>query len=1576
LGVTFCCTGAVHRNLPTRRNTVKKTTLAAVIISVCVVVSSAGLGAKPPAGKAGCKMLLQRRAMGANGKVIVKQSAETWDPAKTAIVVCDMWDRHWCKGATRRVAEMAGHMNGTVAMARKRGMLIIHAPSSCMGAYKDRPARKRAQAAPKAANLPPWIAGWSGKLASEKNAVWPIDQSDGGCDCQPRCRSGRAWRSQIDTIQISDSDAITDSGVDVWNLLTQRGIDNVIVMGVHTNMCVIGRPFGLRNLKRAGKNVVLMRDLTDAMYNPRRSPNVSHFKGTDLVIAYIETYVCPTITSAAITGKAPFRFRNADKAATRPAPVPAAPKVSGKVVGVDIGIAGHPVEPGWVPWTQTNSLRLSTGFDPDFTVQLNGGLDWRDRGDKPGSPRYERVVRDGYKTSAGNIRLTFKGLARGGYRLVLYSCDLLLNGTGNKGEFDVLLNGKTVLRRQGSVARGRAGEAALPPIALKSDGSDIRVEFKRISGEIWINGFVLASGSSGAIKMPDPSGKGRARILDTRQPLVDSAALRRAIVDLTKTFGDRYPKGAEYLKRLDAIVKSAGSGMVTNEVYTKFAALRREALLANPLLGFDKLLVVKRRPFKGGKAGNPDRARGWDIGFPRSSYGKSSLRRGAFESEIAVLSPVSPDGKLTTLYRPSKPAFIGDVDLDFDGKRMLFTMRDAKGNFQIHEIGANGKALRQVSRGDEPDVHNDDACYLPCGDIVFASTACFQGVPCNRSKVALLYRMDAKGGNVRQLCFDQDHAFHPSIMPDGRVMYLRWEYSDLPHTYSRIMFRMNPDGTGQLALYGGSSYWPNSTFNARSIPGHANMFIGAVMGHHECYRSGELVLFDAARGRHEADGAIQKIPGYGKKVEPVMMDKLTARTWPKFAHPYPLADPGTLLGAGKYFLATCKLSSTAPWDIYLADVFDNLLPLHHADGWALLEPIPLRKTRRPEIIPDKVDLKRTDATVMLADIYLGPGLAGVPRGAVKRLRLVSLHYCYQGLGGQYHRVGLDGPWDVKQVLGTVPVEADGSAAFRIPANLPIALQPLDAEGKALQLMRSWLVGMPGEVVSCVGCHEPANTVSPARATVASRRKPSEITPFFGPRRGFSFNREIQPVLDKYCVGCHNGEKRPDGKVTPDLRLARELKFRQGRFTPSYMALRRLVRTPTIEPDMHMLTVGDFHADTTELIQMLTKGHHGVKLDAEAWERLITWIDVQTPAHGTWREIAGDAHVLAQRDRRRACLKRYTGRDDNPEAVPKTPATRIEPIIPKTPDQTPAKRPVCPNWPFDAAKAARKQKALGEVNQTVDLGDGVKLELARIPAGEFVMGDPAGLSDERPAARVAIAKPFWIGRFEVTNAQFARFDTSHDSRLEHGDSLHFETPARGFVLNGPDQPVARVSWRRAAAFCRWLSKKTGRKVALPTEAQWEWSCRAGTDTPLWYGPCETDFAPLANLADAMLRRIVSYGGYDNAPSVIPPWRPACEKVNDKHRVSAAVGRFKPNPWGLYDVHGNVSEWTRSLYKPYPYRDADGRNAPDAAGRRVVRGGSWYDRPKRARSAFRLAYHPWLGVYNVGFRVVVEDVEQAK
>ncbi|HTU22123.1 MAG TPA: ThuA domain-containing protein [Gemmataceae bacterium] len=243
-----------------------------------------------------------------------------WDVKKTAIIVCDMWDAHHCLNAVGRVKEMAPRMNQVLNEGRNRGALIIHAPSECMAAYKDHPARLNALKTPRSKNLPKDIGSWCRHIPAEEKGVYPIDQSDSEDDdpaehrawaekLEKMGRNPRApWKSEIDVLKIDDRDIISDKGEEIWSVLEQRGITNVILLGVHTNMCVLGRPFGLRQMAKNGKNVVLMRDMTDTMYNPARSPFVSHFTGTDLIVEHIEKWVCPTITSDQILGGKPFRF--------------------------------------------------------------------------------------------------------------------------------------------------------------------------------------------------------------------------------------------------------------------------------------------------------------------------------------------------------------------------------------------------------------------------------------------------------------------------------------------------------------------------------------------------------------------------------------------------------------------------------------------------------------------------------------------------------------------------------------------------------------------------------------------------------------------------------------------------------------------------------------------------------------------------------------------------------------------------------------------------------------------------------------------------------------------------------------------------------------------------------------------------------------------------------------------------------------------------------------------------------------------------------------------------------------------
>ena len=1008
-------------------------------------------------------------------------------------------------------------------------------------------------------------------------------------------------------------------------------------------------------------------------------------------------------------------------------------------------------------------------------------------------------------------------------------------------------------------------------------------------------------------------------------------SLRLAIEDLTTTYGEKYKDGASYLARLEKMEQQVTDGKTVDQ--TELDKLRHDALLANPLLDFDKLLLVNRS------------AKSPNLGLPQNWQGNCALKKDGYDNEIAVLSPVTPEGKLTTLYRPKDGSnFVGDVDLHFDAEKMLFSMPGEKGRWQIFEIDAEGKNLRQVTKGPIADNHqNYDACYLPSDKIIFGSTACQHGVPCvgGGNTVANLFQMTADGESVRQLCFDQDHNWCPTILNNGRVLYTRWEYSDAQHYFTRILMQMNPDGVSQMHFYGSNSIWPNSLFYTRPIPGSATKVVSVISGHHGVPRMGEMVIFDTAKGRHEASGAVQRIPGYGKKVEPKVADRLVDGSWPKFLHPYPLSE--------NYFITSMKPNKDAKWGIYLVDVFDNMLLIKEQEGRVLFEPVPFRATTRPPVVPERVRPGSPMAMAMITDVHFGPGLQGVPRGKVKALRLFEQHYGYPGMGGHLN-IGIDGPWDVKRILGTVPVEADGSATFMIPPNTPIAVQPLDENGRALQVMRSWFVAQPGENISCIGCHESSNVTPPVRMTLASRRRPSMIKPWYGNARGFSFTREVQPVLDKHCVGCHDGKKkgRPDLRVDGDTPAFRN-------FTKSYIALHPFVRRPGPESDAHLQVPCEWHASTSPLVQMIEKGHHGVKLDEEAWDRINTWIDLNVPDKGSWSEhraIRRNAH--AQRSEMR---KLYANIQLDPEEIAQTEVKPVSFVKPKAPAKPKPFEGTVANWPIaDAAKAA--QAAVSDdmpKELTLELAEDVEMKLALVPAGDFVMGSIEGGSDEYPQSAVKIEKPFYMGVYEISNAQLQAFNPEHDSGVisqsnkDHG--------SRGYKCTNPSQPAIRVSYQQAMAFCKWLSEKTGRNVLLPTEAQWEWACRAGSADAFSFGKIDADYSKFANLADKTMTRFARRDS--------PKWHLRDDRFDDKRVIHGVVSISEPNAFGLHNMHGNIAEWTRSDYKAYPFSHSE-----EAAAAKSVRGGSWYDRPKQATSSFRTNYEPWRQIYNVGFRVIVE------
>lgn len=1065
---------------------------------------------------------------------------------------------------------------------------------------------------------------------------------------------------------------------------------------------------------------------------------------------------------------------------------------------------------------------------------------------------------------------------------------------------------------------------------------------------------------------------------------VNPEAVRLAIEDLEKAFPGRYD-GATHRKTLAKfeagradMLKLLAAGLPAEpaEIERLMAGVRA-ALLANPLLDFDKLLVVRRAPAD-------------STGFVPANYlsHASMANRTGWNNEIAVLTNLRGKPRPQTLHRPPAKRIVRDVRLDFDARRALFSNIDGNGRWAVYEISTGGGEARQVTPATYPDLDFFDACYLPNGRIIVASTANYHGVPCldGKQPVSSLYLLDPATGKLRQLSFDQDHGNDPIVLNDGRVSYQRWEYSDIPHYFSRRRMSMNPDGTGQLALYGSNSWFPTALRFVRPVPDHPTRLVGIISGHHDHGDCGRMALLDPALAstypfRHrpaskewgeegkpivvtpdilpaEQTGFLQLIPGRGKPVAGTVCDAIINHHYLKelpslTTHPHPLSS--------KYFLVSMKPTPQSLWGIYLVDVFDNATLIAEFEGAALFEPQPLAPRARPPVLPDRVVPGSRTAEVRITDIHSGPGLQGVPRGTVRNLRVFAYHFGYMGKSG-FPLIGVNAGWDVKRILGTAKVEADGSACFQIPANTPVSLQPLDDEGRAVQLMRSWLVGMPGERVSCVGCHEQRMETPPLRRSLAEARGSEPLQPWHGPARPFAFANEVFPVLEKYCVGCHDQPATVGPRSKPCFKDS----------ASAYDTLHPYIHRAGVESDMALLTPMEYHASTSLLVQMLEKGHHGVKLaamDREARERLYCWIDLNVPHAGSWSPP--EWQQCDQRGRRLELAKQFAGNDTDPETEFKLTEDALKKRAPVKFIAPPLVEPVKP----DGLKAAGVTAAPSRAPRVIDLGDGIQLALVRIPAGEFVMGSLDGAPDERPRSVVRVSEPFWMGVTEVSNGQFARFDPAHDTR--YADMHYMNHTVPGHIANHPDQPVARVSWQEAMRFCEWLSRKTGQRVTLPTEAQWEWAARAGAGTQFFYGTMDSDFSRFANLADQSLRWYrMKYDGpsalprrYEYPPEMNFPLHD--ERFRDPWHVVDYTGRTEPNAWGLRDMVGNVSEWTLSSYRPYSYAEADGRNDGSAAGRKVARGGSWADRPADAGSSVRRAFESWQKVHDIGFRVVITN-----
>ncbi len=671
-------------------------------------------------------------------------------------------------------------------------------------------------------------------------------------------------------------------------------------------------------------------------------------------------------------------------------------------------------------------------------------------------------------------------------------------------------------------------------------------------------------------------------------------SLRAATEHLAGAFGPRYSRAGAFLARLDALDAADRDA---------FAALHRRALLANPLVADAPILFVTRPQYRR------------DHHNTATLFQTGEINTGKFSGPGALKLLDVRTGEVTTLLEAPE-GVIRDPEVRFDARRVVFAMRRNKADdYHIYELDVPARQLRQLTFGS--GVSDIDPLYLPDGRIAFSSTREPKFCMCNRHIMANLFRMNADGTNIEQIGRSTLFEGHGSLTPDGRILYDRWEYVDRNFGDAQGLWTCNPDGTNHAVFYGNNTPSPGGILDPRVVPGRGERFVATYSSCHD-RPWGAIAVVDRSRGMDSLAGrrgrAMPELHIWPAKARGHVgrgnYDRFRG-IWPKYEDPFPLHDPNAPAAAGRFFLCSRMTGEGERMGIVLLDTFGNEL-LVHAEGPGCYDPMPLAPRRRPGVMPDRTDLAREAGTFYVHDVYRGTGMEAVRRGTVKRLRVVESPEKRFWTGSNWNGSGTQAPgmaWDDfnnKRILGSAPVEPDGSAYFAVPADRFVYFQLLDANGMMVQSMRSGTIARPGETTGCVGCHEDRHSVVANGHAAAMAGPASPLEPWYGPARKFNYLAEVQPVFDRHCVRCHDVGK-PGGKK---LLLAGDLTLI---FNLSYIELRRkkLVKVPGAGP-ADILPPKSWGSHASKLIAVLRAGHNDVKLPGEDFDRLVTWIDINAP----------------------------------------------------------------------------------------------------------------------------------------------------------------------------------------------------------------------------------------------------------------------------------------------------------------------------------------------------------------------------
>ena len=592
-------------------------------------------------------------------------------------------------------------------------------------------------------------------------------------------------------------------------------------------------------------------------------------------------------------------------------------------------------------------------------------------------------------------------------------------------------------------------------------------------------------------------------------------------------------------------------------------------------IGVEEIIFVSRQPGAGGH---------WYENFGYYALDESEKLYRA-KGRLCRLNLGS--GALTVLLDAPEGS-IRDPQVHYNGAKILFSYRPGGTDyFHLYEINIDGAALKQLTSGPYDDI---EPTYLPNGQIMFCSTRGDRWVPCWYTQVAILYICDGNGGNIQPVSANIEHDNTPWPLPDGRVIYERWEYVDRSRVAFHHLWTANPDGTGQMIYYG--NLHPGTLMiDAKPIPGSNNEVV---------------VVFSPEHGRKEHAGFITIVT---PKAGP---DELSsARRVSKgdnFRDPYPISKDCFLVAQGSRLLVMNGRGQTR--EIY------RLPPELKKAGVECHEPRPLRARPRELVIPSRSDPKQATGRLILQDVYTGRRMEGVKRGDIKKLLVLDSLPKPINYSGKMPPISFGGTYTLERILGTVPVEPDGSAYMEVPALRSLFFVALDENNNSVKRMHSFLVVMPGETTSCVGCHEQRQT-SPISTTAgplqALARPPSQISPLVGIPDVFDYPRDIQPILDKHCVSCHDYDQRA-GRVI--------LTGDHGPiFSHSYFTLtaRQLFSDgrDRLQTNLPPRSVG---TSASPLMKMLDGGHYNATLTQHEQDMIRYWIESAAPYPGTYAAL--------------------------------------------------------------------------------------------------------------------------------------------------------------------------------------------------------------------------------------------------------------------------------------------------------------------------------------------------------------------